>query len=241
MDTKLPLALSATIITAILCKTFASENPLYHDDAFISLTYARNLARGNGIVFNPGEFVWGYTSPLHVLILGAIGFFTKNLQTVSVALGAISAGLAPILFFQLIRNLTTRRIAFLVFLLILTCSYNFWFLGLETNSLILAQAALLVSSLTARPAAVGFIAALCCLLRPDSILFCLPVLLLNERLRSWKTFLSFALPGVMWIAFTTYYYHAWLPQTFYAKAGVSEIKPFLLFALPGIANAHLPC
>jgi len=38
------------------------------DDAFISLRYARNLAEGNGLVWNPGEFVEGYTNFLWTLI-----------------------------------------------------------------------------------------------------------------------------------------------------------------------------
>jgi len=41
------------------------------DDAFISFRYARNFARGLGLVFNPGERVEGYTNFLWVLILAA--------------------------------------------------------------------------------------------------------------------------------------------------------------------------
>ena len=42
------------------------------DDAFISFRYARNLVEGNGLVFNPGEYVEGYTNFLWVLELAAI-------------------------------------------------------------------------------------------------------------------------------------------------------------------------
>ncbi len=42
------------------------------DDGFISLRYSRNLARGHGLVFNPGEApVEGYTNFLWVLALAA--------------------------------------------------------------------------------------------------------------------------------------------------------------------------
>ena len=42
------------------------------DDAFISFRYARNLADGQGLVFNPGhERVEGYTNFLWVLVLAA--------------------------------------------------------------------------------------------------------------------------------------------------------------------------
>ncbi len=38
------------------------------DDSFISLRYARNLAEGIGPVFNPGEYVEGYSNPSWVLL-----------------------------------------------------------------------------------------------------------------------------------------------------------------------------
>ncbi len=40
------------------------------DDAYISLRYAENFAQGNGLVFNPGEYVEGYTNFLWTLVLG---------------------------------------------------------------------------------------------------------------------------------------------------------------------------
>ena len=42
------------------------------DDAFISFRYARNLLEGHGLVFNPGEYVEGYSNFLWVLELTAI-------------------------------------------------------------------------------------------------------------------------------------------------------------------------
>jgi hypothetical protein len=39
------------------------------DDAYISYRYAQNLARGAGLVFNPGERVEGYSNLLYVLLL----------------------------------------------------------------------------------------------------------------------------------------------------------------------------
>ena len=49
------------------------------DDAFISFRYAENLAQGNGLVFNPGEHVEGYTNFLWTVLLA----------------GGIRLGLAP--------------------------------------------------------------------------------------------------------------------------------------------------
>ena len=41
------------------------------DDAFITFRYAQNLAAGRGLVFNPGERVEGYSSPLWTCIMAA--------------------------------------------------------------------------------------------------------------------------------------------------------------------------
>ena len=41
------------------------------DDAFISFRYVRNLLEGHGLVFNPGEYVEGYSNFLWVLELAA--------------------------------------------------------------------------------------------------------------------------------------------------------------------------
>jgi arabinofuranosyltransferase len=41
------------------------------DDAYIGMRYARNVAEGKGLVFNPGERVEGYTDFLWIMILAA--------------------------------------------------------------------------------------------------------------------------------------------------------------------------
>ena len=50
----------------------ASVSWFLTDDAFISFRYARNLLEGHGLVFNPGEYVEGYSNFLWVLELAAI-------------------------------------------------------------------------------------------------------------------------------------------------------------------------
>src|SRR5262245_36834649 len=71
------------------------------DDAFITYRYSANLIMGRGLVYNPGERVFGATSPGYALLLGGIGALTgwRSLPTVSrvvnfiaqmVAAGALS-------------------------------------------------------------------------------------------------------------------------------------------------------
>ena len=51
---------------------FSSVAWFLTDDAFISFRYVRNLLEGHGLVFNPGEYVEGYSNFLWVLELAAI-------------------------------------------------------------------------------------------------------------------------------------------------------------------------
>src|SRR4051812_9407292 len=43
--------------------------PLTIDDAYITYRYARNLVRGFGLVYNPGERIEGYTNFLWTLLV----------------------------------------------------------------------------------------------------------------------------------------------------------------------------
>ena len=42
-----------------------------YDDAYISFRYAANLVAGHGLVYNPGEFIEGYTNFLWTLLIAA--------------------------------------------------------------------------------------------------------------------------------------------------------------------------
>lgn len=62
------------------------------DDAYITLRYAANLAKGLGWVFNPGEHVLGTTSPLFTAILATSArvLGQGQLETLAVTVGTLS-------------------------------------------------------------------------------------------------------------------------------------------------------
>lgn len=64
------------VIAAILLLLLSYGPHLCHsfDDAFITYRYARNLAQGNGMVFNPGVQILGTTAPGWAVILSVCGF-----------------------------------------------------------------------------------------------------------------------------------------------------------------------
>jgi hypothetical protein len=55
------------------------------DDAMISMRYARNLADGNGLVWNPGQYVEGYSNFLWTLWMAAIHVLPIPENTTSLA------------------------------------------------------------------------------------------------------------------------------------------------------------
>jgi hypothetical protein len=91
---------TATIVVVIVCAialvSFAGnvhENHFLADDAFISFRYARHLADGLGLVWNPGERVEGYTNFLWVALLAGGMLAGASPEVLSVILG-IASGVA---------------------------------------------------------------------------------------------------------------------------------------------------
>ncbi len=69
----LPVATAALLALfglGLLAQLALQSSPVFPlDDAYISFRYAENLADGNGMVFNLGERVEGYSNFLHVVLL----------------------------------------------------------------------------------------------------------------------------------------------------------------------------
>ena len=73
-----------------------------YDDALITYRFARNLATGVGLVYNPGEWHLGTTAPLYAVILGALGwlagpdkipFFGGLISSLSLTAGGLALAL----------------------------------------------------------------------------------------------------------------------------------------------------
>lgn len=71
------------------------------DDAFISFRYARNLANGDGLVYNVGERVEGFTNFLWTLIMAVVIKFGGDPVAASKLLGCTAAACSMVLMFEL--------------------------------------------------------------------------------------------------------------------------------------------
>jgi arabinofuranosyltransferase len=94
-----------------VCLAWALKLDFLADDAFITFRYARNLARGEGLVYNPGERVEGYTNFLEVVILAGLHRLGADLVKAGRALGLVSAAAAVLLTWAVARRTLARETA----------------------------------------------------------------------------------------------------------------------------------
>jgi len=81
---------------------------MLQDDSYIGFRYVDNFLAGHGLVFNPGEYVEGYTSPLWLLLIAAVSPVLSRPLAVKVL--GVSCGLATgLLIFLWVRRLAIYR------------------------------------------------------------------------------------------------------------------------------------
>ena len=82
------------------------------DDSWIYATYAKNLATGNGYVFNPGEHVAGATGPLYVFLLALIYLLFQDVVLPAKVMGVACLAASGILLSKTVhRVLPQNRVA----------------------------------------------------------------------------------------------------------------------------------
>lgn len=224
----LTVALAALVLSILSC--WPAE-----EDAFIYFRFALHAARGLGLVFNPGERVEGFSSPLWMLLLAAAARVGHPAVHVwARGLGVVCGAATVLATDSLARRLAMPSWARLGAML--TVAGNFYFLvwaqsGLETPlySLLLAAAAaayLRRSAASQSPATgrrfgaigTGALLGFAALGRPEGVLLLLCALLDHGlRPRPWRDAAAWALPAVVVLGleevWRRVYFAAWLPNT----------------------------
>jgi hypothetical protein len=195
------------------------------DDAFISFRYARNLVEGNGLVFNVGEAVEGYTN-----FLWTLGIALGWVAGIDPIPWTHSWGVAAWLFIAVGLALHAHRAGRWPIAAAVWAAFPYGRMfatsGLETMSFAaISTAAILVAwrSEDRRSGVLaGVLAALALMSRPEGGLAVATVTALIG-LRSWKRLPEvlgpIALLVLPWLAFKLSFYGELLPNTYYAKAG----------------------
>ena len=130
----------------ILATSFVIDGTRYYilfDDAMISMRYAYNLVHGNGLVWNVGQRVQGFTNPLWVFYMALLHLLPISAARISLAVQITGAILVTVtLFFVrgVVEQLTSDLMAMLG-AVALTAFYapllSFSLLGMEVSALVL--------------------------------------------------------------------------------------------------------
>jgi hypothetical protein len=205
------------------------------DDTFIGLRYLRHLLEGNGLVYNIGERVEGYSNfawLIALLPLGAVGIdlvaasrwlgFACGLAAVALAI-RVAGGLVPAATASWARWTAGLLVAVSVPFACWSAS------GMETPLFALLSigiAAAAMSERFAAPAA-GALAGVAALTRPEGVVLG-PIAIAFAAIqadsgRRLRRAMAAAIPWVMIVAshlaFRRLYYGDWVPNTYHAKVG----------------------
>ena len=211
------------------------------DDAFISFRYVRNLLEGHGLVFNPGEFVEGYSNFLWILELAAIwGIFGMRPEQAAPSLSlAYTVGTIAAMLWWIAKSPSRHDRGLIAWMSLgLLCSsatFAVWTSGggLETRQftffvllavvclavhgntrwgLLLASLSLAAAAFT-RPE--GPLIAACC------FAWFIAQRFFSTRRLHWRELAALVAPFAVLVAahflFRYAYYGEWLPNTYYAK------------------------
>lgn len=212
------------------------------DDAFIAFRYADNVARGYGPVWNRGERVEGFSSPLWLGILVVGKLFGAALSVWAGALGVGSSALCLVLVHRLALVAGQNRAAAAAACAATSLIYPLYYwapAGLETT--LFAAAVTLGTWALVAPSSWRWsvAAALLGVARPEGPLLACALVGLASLAHGRKTLrpslLGLALgPALSWMVFRRAYFGEWLPNTYYAKATgplLGRVEQGLIYAV----------
>ncbi|MBN1231814.1 MAG: hypothetical protein JXA60_00470 [Candidatus Coatesbacteria bacterium] len=229
------------------------------DDAMISMRYAWNFAHGNGLVWNKGEYIEGYTNLLLVLIMSIPNLILSKphaslfIQILGVFFCLGTAYLSYLITKDFLK--TEGIFPLLSFLgVLLYYPFSFWSLmGMETGLLTFLLFLSICRFLTTRENDnIDYLFLLLILLafltRMDSIIMTFPLVFFRfiEK-RAKKRFLIEAgfifLIVILKLILSKLYYNAWFPNTYTLKVRghppLELYKNGLLFVIPFLKSIFL--
>ncbi|MBI5537454.1 MAG: hypothetical protein HY898_32320 [Deltaproteobacteria bacterium] len=244
-----PAAWVLLIAVVLLAQVALWYARLYHynviDDAYISFNYSKNLMLGRGIVFNPGEYVEGYTNFLWIIALTPVFMVARalhaDLTTAAILFNLVIALLDLCLVYWIARRMMRRSwvpVGLAIVLCVLDNSYQGYAVsGLENHLVLLCMLGALLFALGTSPRRwlwTGILLGLANLSRPDAGLFgatfALAFALDLVRKRGddgssrvtraallGKTVAIWLLITGVWFLWRWRYYGLLLPNTFYLK------------------------
>lgn len=245
------IGLGALFIFSI-CMALALATDHRWEDWYITFRASKNLALGNGLVFNLGERVMTYTSPLGTLIPALIKYLFLHFSddftmwTYRVVCSIVLA-LSAIPIFSIINHLKLSRFFYLLGILLLSLSFiiiDNTINGMESAFMVFFECVLIHLIIT-KPAQyklkLGIIFACIMFSRPDGFVYAgsifLGFLLFSKLPSIALTQSNFRDLGIAiliaailfspWLVWTWYYYGTPIPHTIVAKSKNYNFDYFL--------------
>ncbi|MGB2680499.1 MAG: hypothetical protein WBE39_04220 [Candidatus Competibacter sp.] len=191
------------------------------DDALIYLRYVDNFLNGEGLVYNPGIYFNGLTSPLYSYCVILVGWLISNLQATNILLAALFHASASIVFAETF--FTQQSVAAGCAFIILSGTFPYFFLvyGMETPLLMLLIGLCFYFYQTKNYFWLGIFSGLLILTRVESI-FLIVAFLIGYfiKYRTFPAYRNFIVPLILIatnLIFNKLYYGSYLPATGNAK------------------------
>jgi hypothetical protein len=213
----------------------------FDEDTYIELRYARNLLQLGAFVWNPGEKIQGFTSPLHLLLVAAAGKLGISLPVAARLVNVLSLATLFVFFRLALRDLglspRTRAVAWL--LLLTSAPLVAWLYGglegplaaaLVCMAFALGLRVLRGDRSVGAAVAAGCAFALAAFTRLDQTVYLGAFLIAwlscwrTRREHFWKISLLLVIPTCLMLLaqamFGLWYFDDALPNTYYAKVGI---------------------
>jgi arabinofuranosyltransferase len=195
------------------------------DDGAIFMRYAQNMIAGKGLVFNEGEYVEGYSSPLWLILMYLCSTFL-SVPAVPQFLGILLVWSSFGLLYTALEHRQSFWIQQLIFAVALLFGGHFYWMSTGMETPLLCFLWMGTAVFWGKKRGLVFLSLLG-ITRPEGLFLVLlgvffwkKELSWSERFSNWKDRNLFALlPAASWFLFRFIYYGDLLPNTYYAKTG----------------------
>lgn len=207
-----------------------------YDDNFITYRYAKNLLNGDGLVYNPNEFVFGSSAPGYALLLAGLSYLTQpfglQVHHWGTMLSTSALWVTLFIFYQYLKEykyvaFMTLLVAFVVFLSPLT----HYLLGSEVILVLaLISAVPYFLYIHDRPGIAGVLAAIAMCMRLDAVLAVaiLGLVAWWHKRRFPVVYVVITLLALMgMLVLLSSYYGSFMPNTLKGKTAINEV-PYTL-------------
>lgn len=215
------------------------------DDAFIYFRYIDNLLFLDiGLVYNQGEYVEGFSSPLWALVLLAFRALRLDYWLMIQILGCAGFFVFWLLLVRLDRQMAPQGTRFNLPLLFLGANYavlSYFTSGLETPLVQILGVVYALFILQPSSRGLGLMVAISPLVRHE---LAVPLALVGlwawYRERRFPGFLTASAAGLigMWMVFRIYYYADLFPNTFYLK-NAANLKQGFIYLHETLTTYHV--